>query len=131
MTQLASTTQTPNAMVEKFARFWCDPHPEMLRGGVTDDVTVYYPGATKPEVGPDAYVAGVQRYLDAVPDLRLEVQEFAHNGDDTFVRWVARGTGAKGRFELYGIDRIRTRDGLVCENYVVYDAATFAKAVGL
>ena len=130
MTQLINATQPANATVEKFARFWADPHPEMLRGGVTDDVAVYYPGASEPQHGPDAYIASVQRYLDLVPDLRLEVQEYAYNGDDTFVRWLARGTGAHGRFELSGIDRIRTRDGLVAENRVVYDSAEFARAVG-
>ena len=125
------TTQQPNAKVEMFARFWADPHPEMLRGGVTDDVAVYYPGATEPQRGPDAYIASVQRYLDLVPDLRLEVLDFAYNGDDTFVRWLARGTGVNGRFELSGIDRVRTRDGLTSENYVVYDSATLARAAGL
>jgi hypothetical protein len=125
------TTQQPNATVAMFARFWADPHPEMLRGGVTDDVAVYYPGATEPQRGPDAYVASVQRYLDLVPDLRLEVVDYAYNWDDTFVRWVARGTGVNGRFEFSGIDRIRKRDGLVAENYVVYDSATFARHAGL
>jgi hypothetical protein len=122
--------QAPNATVELFARFWADPHPEALRGGVTDDVMVYYPGATEPECGPDAYIANVQRYLELVPDLRLEVADYAYNGDDTFVRWVARGTGVNGRFEFTGIDRIRTRDGLVAENYVRYDSATFARLTG-
>jgi hypothetical protein len=125
-----ATRQAPNATVEKFARFWADPHPEMLRGGVTDDVTIYYPGATEPQRGPEAYIANVQRFLDLVPDLRLEVADYAYNGDDTFVRWIARGTGPQGRFEFTGIDRIRTRDGLLAENYVMYDSATFARLAG-
>src|SRR6185436_15609458 len=120
--------QAPNATVELFARCWADPHPELLRGGVTDDVTVYYPGASKPERGPEAYVAKVQRYLQLVPDLRLEVLDYAYNGDVTFVLWLARGTGVNGRFEMPGIDCIRTRDGLVADNHVTYDSATFAKA---
>ena len=32
-----------------------------------------------------------------------------------------------GRSEFTGIDRVRTRDGLVVENYVMYDSATFAR----
>lgn len=125
-----ATKQPPNATVDLFARFWADPHPEALRGGVTDDVTVYYPGVAEPQRGPDAYVASVRRYLDLVPDLRLEVADYACNGDDTFVRWIARGTGVNGRFEFTGIDRIRTREGLVAENYVMYDSATFAQLAG-
>jgi len=125
-----TTTQAPNATVEMFARFWADPHPEALRGGVTDDVAVFYPGASEPQRGPEAYVANVRRYLQLVPDLRLEVLGYAYNGDVTFVRWLARGTGVNGRFEMPGIDCIRTRDGLVTENHVTYDSATFAKATG-
>ena len=125
-----TTSQAPNATVEKFARFWADPHPELLRGGVTDDVAVYYPGQSEPERGPEAYIANVQRYLQLVPDLRLEVLDYACNGDVTFVRWLARGTGVNGRFEMPGIDCIRTRDGLVAENHVTYDSAEFARATG-
>ena len=125
-----TTNQALNATVENFASFWADPHPELLRGGVTDDVAVYYPGAREPQRGPDAYIANVQRYLQLVPDLRLEVLDYAYNGDVTFVRWVARGTGVNGRFEMPGIDCIRTRDGLLAENHVTYDSAEFARATG-
>ena len=123
-----TTTQVPNATVEKFARFWADPHPELLRNGVTDDVAVYYPGQSEPQCGPEAYIANVQRYLQLVPDLRLDVLDYACNGDVTFVRWMARGTGVNGCFEMPGIDCIRTCDGLVAENHVTYDSAEFARA---
>jgi len=52
-----TTPQAPNATAEMFARFWADPHPELLSGGVTADVTVYYPGAIEPQHGPEAYIA--------------------------------------------------------------------------
>jgi hypothetical protein len=40
------------------------------------------------------------------------------------------GTGARGPFELVGMDRTRVRDGLVCENYVFFDLAQFEELVG-
>jgi ketosteroid isomerase-like protein len=130
MTREPSETQAPNRVVQSFAAFWANPQPQMLRGAVGEDVAVYYPGAAEAQRGPEAYMAAVQRYLDAVPDLRLEVVEYAHNGDDTFVRWLARGTGKHGRFELTGVDRIRVRDGLVVENRIFYDSAEFARLSG-
>jgi hypothetical protein len=35
-----------------------------------------------------------------------------------------------GPFELTGIDRVRTRDGLVAENMIVFDRAAFKAQSG-
>lgn len=43
---------------------------------------------------------------------------------------MARGSGAKGPFEINGIDRVRVRDGLVAENIIRFDRAEFMAAVG-
>ena len=68
--------------------------------------------------------------LQRLPDLRLEVAEHATNGDVTFVRWIMHATGAHGPFELSGVDRIRLRDGLVCENVTGSTAASSRSARG-
>jgi hypothetical protein len=52
------------------------------------------------------------------------------DGEFGFSRWVMHGTGARGPFELVGMDRTRVRDGLVCENYVFFDLAHFEEVVG-
>ena len=62
--------------------------------------------------------------------MRLEVAEYATNGEFHFIRWIARATGAKGPVEMSGIDRIRVQNGLVTENYVVFDTARFAVLIG-
>jgi hypothetical protein len=58
------------------------------------------------------------------------VAEHAESEDCIFIHWVAHGTGEKGPFELDGIDRILLEDGLVKENVIRYDSATFEALVG-
>ena len=89
-----------------------------------DDVVGDWPRDPEPVRGFAAYKARIAQLLDAVPDLTLEVAEHATNGNLIFIRWIARGTGAEGPFELTGLDRIRTEGGRVKENIIRYD--TFA-----
>ncbi len=132
MTQATApvTEQPRSPMVEGFARFWANPDPKVLPPLLAEDVVGHFPGDAEPVRGRDAYVAWIARLLELLPDLRLEVAEHATNGEFHFIRWIARATGAKGPFEFSGIDRIRVRDGLVTENYVVFDTARFAALIG-
>jgi hypothetical protein len=74
----------------------------------------------------------LEELLALLPDLRLEVPEhtMSADGEFGFSRWVMHATGAKGPFELDGMDRTRVRDGLVCENYAFFDSAQFQRLVG-
>jgi len=40
---------------------------------------------------------------------------------------IATGTGHDGPFEFTGCDRVQTRDGHVCENYVFCDDPFFVR----
>ena len=132
MGQTATRTreQPRSPMVEGFAHFWANPNPGVLPPLLAEDVVGHFPGEAEPIRGRDAYVAKIAQFLALLPDLRLEVAEHATNGEFHFIRWIARATGAKGRVEMSGIDRIRVQNGLVTENYVVFDTARFAQLVG-
>jgi SnoaL-like domain len=119
------TQQAPSPTVQGFAHFWANPNLSMLPAALAEDVVGHFPGDAEPVQGRDNYIARIGRFLDLVPSLRLTVAEHATNGDSTFIRWIARGTGAAGAFEFSGIDRIKVRDGLVVENVVVFDTAVF------
>ena len=127
-TKVAQQPRSP--MVEGFARFWANPDPTVLPALLAADVVGHFPGDPEPVCGRDAYVAKIAQFLKLLPDLRLEVAEHATNGEFHFIRWIGRATGAKGPVELSGIDRIRVQDGLVAENYVVFDTARFAALIG-
>jgi ketosteroid isomerase-like protein len=116
--------------VAGFAAFWSRPDPALVPPLLTEDVVGVWPGSP-PVRGRDAYTKVLADLLELMPDLRLEVAEHATNGEFTFVRWIMHATGADGPFEMSGIDRIRLRDGLVCENVIRLDRGEFAQRSGL
>jgi hypothetical protein len=115
---------------QNFAQFWSNPDATLVRHAVTPDVVGQWPGTSEAAVGTSAYADRIAKMLALIPDLRLEVLEHATNGDVLFIRWLARGTGANGSFQMSGMDRIRLRDGLVAENVIVFDTALFEQLVG-
>jgi hypothetical protein len=126
---IQATAERP-VTVEMFARFWANPDPSVLPVALAKDVVGYFPGDREPVRGVAAYIARINEFLELLPDLRLEVAEYATNGELTFIRWIARATGPNGKVELSGIDRIRVQDGLVKENVVVFDTAEMNRLVG-
>ena len=117
---------------EAFSAFWARPDPSRLPGVLsilTDDIVGYWPAPIGTVRGTDAYMQVLADILAACPDFSLVAAEYAADGDFHFVRWIATGTGPDGPFECTGCDRVRTRDGLVCENYIFCNDPVFARAV--
>ncbi|HEY1971407.1 MAG TPA: nuclear transport factor 2 family protein [Pseudonocardia sp.] len=114
---------------ELFARFWAAPDPTPLPGFVTDDVVGHWPG-NRVVRGSRDYIQALEDLMELLPDIRLEVAAGAMNGEYGFVRWIMHATGKNGPFQLGGADCITVRDGLVCENHINFDAATFHELSG-
>jgi len=134
MAQAATTVEERadrGATVERFAYFWANPDTALLQGAFTEDVEGYFPGDPEPARGPEAYIARIGQFQELLPGLRLEVAEHATNGEFTFIRWVARATGANGPFEFSWMDRVRTRAELVAENIVIFDTAQLKALAGV
>lgn len=112
-----------------FAEYWAAPEASYLPDMVTDDVVGHWPGAGTVE-GPAAYIGALEQLLEALPDIRLEVPDFAVNGNVAFVRWVMHATGVNGPFQMNGVDCVHTRNGRVCENFINFDAAEFRRHTG-
>jgi ketosteroid isomerase-like protein len=118
---------------ETFAAFWAKPDLSDPSGAanLADDVVGYWPGEEEPVRGREAYLGALQELLERLPDLTLSVAEAADNGEDLFIRWVARATGAGGKpIEHTGVDRIKVRDGKVIENRIFFDRAEFERKLG-
>lgn len=79
--------------------------------------------------------------LAAVPDFRIAIDRIAGEGETVFAKWRATGnfTGEPflgieptgKRIELDGVDCFTIREGLVKENVIIYDGASFARQVGM
>jgi SnoaL-like domain len=125
----AATTldSTPKFSAEMFAAFWAAP--DMSRGMdiLADDIIGYWPGDPEPVRGIEAYTGKIAELLVAAPDLHLELVDSATvpgaaEGEQlVFLHYVGRGTGPDGPFEIRGLDRVRTRDGMVVENVIRYE----------
>jgi hypothetical protein len=124
-------TLTRGWSIEGFRRFWGKSDPALIpriREVNTDDIVGYWPKPIGKVRGGTSYIAVIEAIFRVCPDLSLTAEDYARSGDLHFVRWAGAGSGPDGRFELSGIDRIRTlADGRVCENYVCSDSDFFAR----
>ncbi len=120
---------TPKFSAEMWAAFWAAPELSQGQDILADDIVGYWPGQQEPVRGLDGYKQKIADLLTAYPDLRLElidsatVPADAANEELVFLHYVGRATGPEGPFEIRGIDRVRTRDGIVVENVIRYDPA--------
>jgi len=125
MTEIASAA--PKFSADLFAAFWAAPDLSRALDILADDIVGYWPGDSEPVRGIEAYTAKIAEILDTAPDLQLEVVDSATvsgaaEGEQlVFLHYTGRGTGPAGPFEIRGLDRVRTRDGLVVENVIRYD----------
>jgi hypothetical protein len=121
------TTHTFSAQM--WADFWAAPELSAGQDILADDIVGYWPGQHEPVRGLDGYTRKIADLLTAYPDLRLELIDSATvpgesaNEELVFLHYVGTGTGPDGPFRIRGIDRVRTRDGIVVENVIRYDPA--------
>ena len=127
----ATVEEQQGFTAETFARFWASPDLSTPSDDLANDVIGYWPGTDEPVRGRDEYVGALRELLARVPDLTLSVVESADNGEHLFIRWVAHATGANGRIEHSGVDRIKIVDGKVVENRIFFDRAEFERKLGL
>jgi hypothetical protein len=126
-TQTASATTTPRFSPEFFAAFWAAPTMSHSMDILADDIVGYWPGDSQPVRGFEAYTQKIVDLLAVAPDLKLELVDSATaagpaEGEELFfLHYVGRATGPNGPIEIRGLDRVRTRDGVVVENVIRYD----------
>jgi hypothetical protein len=113
--------------VDAFIGFWKKPDASRAIGALTDDIVGHWPRPIGVVRGASRYVEVIATMMKLCPDFSLRVPEYATSGDFAFVRWIATGTGPDGPFEFTGCDRVQTRNGRVCENYVFCDDPFFAR----
>ena len=120
-----------------WSAFWSNPTPEIAMQRVpqivTPDIVGVWPRASKHVVGVDAYTRRIVGVLRLLPDFHAKLEETATQGEFTFIRWSATGRGPNGPFHAIGCDRVRLRDGRVCENLIMSDHeifATLAREIG-
>jgi SnoaL-like domain len=133
MTDIQSASPATTFSAEMWAAFWAAP--ELSRGMniLAEDIVGYWPGNPEPVRGVAAYTAKIADLLAAAPDLRLELVDSATvpgaaDGEQlVFLHYVGQGTGPEGPFEIRGLDRVRTRNGMVVENVIRHEPVFVAQ----
>ena len=129
MTDIQTASPATTFSAELWAAFWAKP--DMSRGMniLAEDIVGYWPGDAEPVRGVEAYTQKIADLLSAAPDLQLELVDSATvpgaaGGEKLiFLHYIGHGTGPDGPFEIRGIDRVRTRNGVVVENVIRYESA--------
>ena len=117
----------PKFSAEFWAAFWAAPNATRADDVLADDIVGYWQGDPEPVCGKKPYVGKIAELLSAAPDLALELVDSATIDGSApgeqlvFLHYVGRGTGPDGPFAIRGLDRVRTRDGIVVENVIRYD----------
>ena len=124
---MTDTQTQPTFSAEMWAAFWAAPGMSLVGDILAEDIVGYWPGDPKPVQGRDAYVGKIAELITAAPDLALKLVDSATVDGGTpgeqlvYLHYVGRGTGPDGPFAIRGLDRVRTRDGIVVENVIRYD----------
>lgn len=121
-------TQTqPKFSAEVWAAFWAAPDAARAKDVLADDIVGYWQGEPTPVRGKEPYIGRIAGLVGAIPDLALTLVdsatvEGAAPGEQLiYLHYVGKGTGPDGPVAIRGLDRVRTRDGLVVENVIRYD----------
>ena len=124
---MTDTQTRPAFSAQMWAAFWAAPDVSRVEDILADDIVGYWQGVPKPVRGRAAYVGKIAVIVTAAPDLALELVDSATVDGSTpgeqlvYLHYVGRGTGPDGPFAIRGLDRVRTRDGIVVENVIRYD----------
>jgi hypothetical protein len=124
---MTDTQTQPKFSSELWAAFWAAPDMSRVGDVLAEDIVGYWQGDPEPVRGRDAYVGKIAELVNAVPDLVLDlvdsatVEGGAAGEQLVYLHYVGRGTGPDGPFAIRGIDRVRSRDGIVVENVIRYD----------
>ena len=127
MTDTQTVSPTKRFSPEFFAAFWAAPSMSHSMDILADDIVGYWPGDPEPVRGYEAYTQKIADILTAAPDLKLELVDNATaagpaEGEELFfLHYVGHATGPNGPIEIRGLDRVRTRDGVVVENVIRYE----------
>lgn len=126
---MTDTVERARFSAQVWAAFWAAPSLTDGTDVLADDIVGYWPGEPEPVRGIEAYTAKIADLLHAYPDLRLELVDSATvpgDSDDeelVFLHYIGSATAAGHPVTVRGIDRVRTRDGVVVENVIRYDPA--------
>jgi steroid delta-isomerase-like uncharacterized protein len=113
---------------------------EALDQLVADDYISYDPTLPEPIRGRDAYRAHIASIREGIPNLVVRIDDQIAEADKVVTRWTATGRHEGTLFgvpptgndvEMTGISIERVDDGLIVEDWVLWDALGLMRQLGV
>lgn len=107
---------------------------------LTADVVLYHPSAPEPLRGREAVQGFLSAFRTGMPDLHLQVEDLAGDGDTVAARWKAHGTHTVEMFgipatgngvDIHGISFFRFSDGKISEDWVEENTLSVLQQLGV
>jgi steroid delta-isomerase-like uncharacterized protein len=119
--------QGGSEFVERFKAFWAAPSGAKVPDLIVPEATVYWPGVA-PLTG-KTFPAHMDAMLKLVPDMKLDVVDYALTGDLLFILWRARAVVGTHTLSFDGIDRFRLKNGRAIEEVISFDTQPLREAL--
>lgn len=139
MAKTSTTEYEP--IVDEYLTIWNEGAYAKLPEVVTEDITLYDPGAPEGEVhGRDALKTFLSELREAFPDLHITIDNLTTTEEGVIEEWTATGTH-DGEFrgipptqrtiKFSGMGKILIADDKVQEHRVYYDSQEMVEQLGL
>lgn len=134
--QRSASSTSPSRIAEDWIAAWNSHNPEKLVVLFTNGVVYEDVAFGEVSHGPAELRKFAASFIEAVPDLKLELAASAIQGNHGSIEWVLSGTD-KGifktgkKFTVRGVSIITLDHGKISRNLDFYDSATIMKQVGV
>ncbi|MFN8474492.1 MAG: ester cyclase [Anaerolineae bacterium] len=107
---------------------------------LAQDVVMHHPSSPQPIAGIEAVTGLLMGFRAGFPDMNMQAEDVAADGDKVVVRWRVRGTHTADLFgipptgkimDVMGISWLRIADGKIAEDWVSEDTVGWMRQLGL
>nr|WKF59992.1 hypothetical protein HUO10_004503 [Paraburkholderia busanensis] len=114
--------------VQRFAEEWQNPVADNLRSLMHSDTRNLIPPMTEP-ADREGVVEHFRQVLMQLPDLKVDVLQWAPTGDAVMIEWQASATVAGQPLSWRGVDRFNLRGDRMYQGQVYWDTRRVAEQV--
>ncbi len=108
-----------------FERMWDRRELNLIRELLAENAVGHLEGGAE-VVGPDAFARFQEEFLEAIPDIRLKVNNLLADESEVCIHWSATGTHVGSGFgcnatgctlDFQGVTWLRVKDGMIVEGW--------------
>ena len=113
-------------VVQRFASVWQHPDADRLEDLMHEDTQNLIPPMTQP-ANRQGVIEHFRQVLNQLPDLKVEVLQWAPTGDAVMIEWRASATVTGQPLNWQGVDRFNVRGDRMYKGQVYWDTRRVAE----